>query len=210
MLIGLEALTGLLFAATGAMLWRAFRVARSPSLRNLAVGFFLLALSLAPAIGLEKLTQDDPEFATEVWDHLDLLFWAYYATFAAGCVFVFLSFGRRPFQLTAAYGPVLAWAFPINQIALAALLFLVVLHAGFNHIVRARAGSLQTAMGFFLLLAGQFLFMIDLSAIRPEWFAPEWFFGTNALNPRNVVGEVASVVGAGLLFLAVARPRRAT
>lgn len=206
LLIVLELLLLVAFALVASSLWRAYRLAKSKSLRHLSLGFLLLGLAQVGAAGLEFLVQQDPEVTTDVFDRLDALFWLYYAGFAAGLVLVFLSFGRRPFQLSAAYLPWLVWAFPIGQLVLAALLFLVVLHAGFNHISRARPGSLQTAGGFFLILLGHFLNMIDLSAVRPEMFPPD-LFRPSALNPQNLVGTGAMLAGALLLYLAVARPR---
>ncbi len=174
---------------TANAVFRAYFVSRARPLALFGSGFLLLALAQASAALLEwyasRVDYDDERF-----DRVDALFWLYFGSFILGLVLIFLSFGRKPFKWTPALVPLLLRAAPgLNLLTLVAMFF-VVLHAGLNHIARARAGSLQTAFGFFLLMVGQFLAL----------------YQQDPLAVRTLYGEVAAVVGYFLLYLAVARP----
>lgn len=186
---------GALFAALIARrVRRDYLLTRAAPLGRLAAGFALVALAQVAALALELATAPTrPPPATGRLDVLDLLFWTYYAASLAGYVAIFLSFGRHPFRWAPVLAPVVLVAGPLLQFALVILLFFVVLHAGLNHIARARPGSLQTAFGFFLLLLAQFLVLFE--------YAP--------LNPLTPAGALVGAAGLALLYKAVVRPPEA-
>lgn len=188
-LVAAEAAGGILALLTALAALRAYRVSRAEPLRLFASGFVGLSVAQFAAALLEDRTRSG-EVPLGSFDHFDVLFWLYYVAMTAGLLLVFLSFGRHPFRWTPALSGVLLRAGPVAQFAVLIALFFVVLHAGLNHIARARAGSLQTAAGFFLLLVGQFVSL----------------YGYAPLSPRTLYGEIASLAGYLLLFLAVARP----
>jgi hypothetical protein len=171
--------------------FQAHRVARVASLRFFAAGFLLLAVSHVAGFALEFATGDASAIRVGAFDRFDVLFWTYHLATVAGYVAIFASFGRHPFKWTPVLAPVLLIAAPVLELVALVLLFFIVLHAGLNHIARARAGSLQTAFGFFLLLLGRFLFLLEYSP----------------LNPRNLWGEAPTMLGYLLLYLAITRPR---
>lgn len=188
----LEAIGGFLALLTARRAASDHRLTRAWPLRVFSAGFFLLAVAQGAALVLELLTARASQIPSGGPDRYDGLFVLYYGGLLAGFAFIFSSFGRRPFQWAAATAPFLLVGGLLAQFATLLLLFFIVLHAGLNHIARARPGSLQTASGFFLLLLGHFLFLFDY----------------HPLTPRNLWGELASVAGYLLLFLAVDRPRR--
>lgn len=193
LLVAAELAGGLVALLTGLQARKAHRVSPSPSLSRFAAGFFLLALAQLAAAATEAFAASGaPETtALDALDLLDGLFWTYHASLLAGLALVFASFGRHPFRWTPVLAPLVLVAGPVLQFLVIVALFFVVLHAGLNHIARARPGSLQTAVGFFLLLLGQFLFLYD--------YVP--------LTPRSLPGEAASLLGYLLLWQAIARPR---
>lgn len=172
---------------------RANAIAGATPLRRFALGFGLLAASHAAALVLEyRSYRAGGLFMTGTFDAFDALFWAYYLLGIGGLAAVFASFGRHPFKWTPALVGTLLFAGPALEVATLLAFFFVVLHSGLNHIARPRAGTLQTAVGFFLLLVGRFLFFLDY----------------DPLTPRNLLGEAPTLVGYLLLFLAIARPPR--
>ena len=189
----------LLAQAAGAMLaallaaagWRAYARVRAGALLRFGAGFAALALAQAAAAALEGLASSAGSIPTRGAGVHDVLFWTYYGALLMGLGFLLSTFDRRKLRLVLAAGPVLLVAGPVAQLAAVALLFLVVVHAGLNHIERARAGSFLTTGGFFLLLAAHALFLAG--------YAP--------LTPRNPAGEALNLLGLLLLCLA-ARPRR--
>jgi hypothetical protein len=181
-----------LIAGIVASALRAYRLSHDARLRLFAVGFALLGASHIAVAGLDAFAYAAAgRFGEGSFDHFDSLFWAYYAAALLGLAAIFASFGRHPFRWTPVLTPVLLLAGPLLESLVLLELFFVVLHAGLNHIARARAGSLRTALGFFALLVGHFLFFLD--------YAP--------LTPRAPLGEVPTTVGYVLLWFAVARPR---
>jgi len=171
--------------------WRALQVAENPLLRRFAVGFALVGVSHVFVAALDYGTTASVEIPEGSFDMLDALFWGYYLAAAIGFALVFASFGRHPFRWAPVLTPVLLIGGPLLEGLLLVELFFIVLHAGLNHIVRARGGSLRTALGFFALLLGHFLFFLD--------YQP--------LTPRAPIGELPTTLGYALLWLAIARPQ---
>lgn len=190
LLVVLQLAAGIFALLTSLRVRRDYQVAQAPSLARFAIGFFLLAASQLAAAVLEWHVSRNPDVVATGFDAYDLLFIAYYGCLLGGLALVFSSFGRRAFRWTPAAIPLL-WVGPVLQFVAILFLFFVVLHAGLNHIARARPGSLQTAAGFFLLLLGHFLFLFT--------YLP--------LSPRSVGGEIATLAGYTVLYLAVVRPR---
>ena len=171
--------------------WTAHRMTSDAPLRRFAMGFLLLGLSHVVAVALEYTVWSTPDLPEGSLDAFDVLFWAYYLATLGGFAFVFASFGRHPFRWTPVLTPVLLVSGLLLESLVLLEMFFVVLHAGLNHIARARRGSLQTAFGFFLLLLGHFAFFLD--------YQP--------LTPRAPIGEIPSTLGYLLLWHSIARPR---
>lgn len=189
-----EAVGALLAALIAVRFRRDHQLTRARPLGRLAAGFAFVAVAQAAAFALELATLPwRPPPVPDRLDVLDILFWTYYGASLAGYVSVFSSFGRHPFRWTPVLAPVVLFAGPLLQFVLVIVLFFVVLHAGLNHIARARPGSLQTATGFFLLLLSHFLVLFQ--------YAP--------LNPITPAGALVGAAGFALLYRAAVRPPEA-
>lgn len=194
LLIACQLLGAALAALLGAFAIRAHRHVQAPSLIRFGAGFVAIALSQVLAAILEARTSSVPFVPTRGVDAYDALFWGYYGSLLAGLLLILSSFERKKLRIVLAAAPVLLVAGPIAQLGAMVLLFLVVVHAGLNHIEKARAGSILTTIGFFLLLVAHGAFLLD--------YAP--------LTPRNVVGEAALLAGLTILCIAAfgrGRPR---
>lgn len=191
LLLGAQAGSLLLVLLVARAARRAHAVAPAPALRRFGLGFLLLGLSHVGAFALEALRVRTTSLPTTGVDAFDVAFWTYYLAGLLGYGFVFASFGRHPFQWAGALVGVLQFAGVTLETLTILVLFFLVLHAGLNHIRRARPGSLHTALGFFFLLLGHFLFYLN--------YFP--------LSPRNALGEVPTLAGYLLLYLAITRPR---
>jgi len=169
----------------------AHRTTGSPALLRFAVAFALFGLAQAVALVEAIHLARAHVVRASAPDLFDVWFWSYYASLLGAWGALLSSFDRPKLRVVLAVAPLLLFAGPILQLAVIVLAFLVVIHAGLNHIERARPGSLRTAAGFFLLFAAQCAFLLS--------YLP--------LAPRNFAGEVANVLGLALLYVAVRRPR---
>lgn len=172
---------------------RGYRLSHARPLAFFTVGFASLGASQLALILLEAITAQRDQIQFSGFEVLDVLFWIHYATQIVGAGLLLATFDRRKFKWFLAVGPVLLLAGPIAQILVVALFFLIVVHAGLNHIERSRAGSLQTATGYFLVFCGNVACL----------------FGYEPLTPRTLIGELLVLAGILLLYLAAARPRGA-
>jgi hypothetical protein len=184
---------GLLALLTGIRARRAYRLAQVPSLQYFHVGFVLLALSQACALGLELLVGSSPVSLERArFDVFDILFWLHYASLLGGLAMVFRSFGRHAFRWAPAIAPLLLWAGPLLQILTVLFLFFVVLHGGLNHIARKAGGSLRVSLGFFFILLGHIGNLTDYAPLEPRlWWA-----------------ELVTLLGFAILYLSTASPRK--
>lgn len=192
-LLAAQAANLVLAVLIGAKAHAAWRLVPERSLGFFTVGFYLLAAGQAVATGLEYAVATSTTIERESLDHLDLLFWGYYALLFAGFVLVFLSFGRHPFRWAPALAGVLLYTGMALQFLLTVVLFFVVLHAGLHHIARKRPGSLLAAGGFFCVLTAHFLFIYTYSP----------------LSPQTLWGELVHLAGLTLIYAGLTRPRPA-
>lgn len=167
------------------------RVTGSRALGRFAVAFALFALAQAIVIAEGIHLASARVIRASAPDLFDVWFWGYYAALLIGWGALLTSFSRPKFRWVLAVAPLLLFAGPIAQLISILLSFLVVIHAGLNHIERAGPGSLRTAIGFFLLFVAQCAFLLD--------YLP--------LAPRNFAGEIANGVGLALLYAAIRWPR---
>jgi hypothetical protein len=187
-----EALSVLLAFGAAYSVLRSYQLVGLPSLRRLAIGFFLLGFSQAAALALEGLVLSaGTEIPREGFDLFDAAFWLHYATLLIGLILVFASFGRHPFRWMPALAPILLRAGPILELLAIVVLFFVVLHAGLNHIARKGTGSIRVAVGFFFLFTAHTMNLVGYSALTPHWW----------------LSECVSLVGFAVLFVSVQRPR---
>jgi hypothetical protein len=168
---------------------RAFRQVRAPALARFAAGFAFLALSQVAAAALEAAAVGARALPSRGPGAFDALFWVHYGALLAGLGALLWSFDRPKLRIVLVAAPTLLVAGPILQAIAVVLLLLVLVHAGLNHIERARAGSLLTTGGFLLLLAGEAAFL----------------FGYAPLTPHHLPGEALVVAGMALLAAAALR-----
>lgn len=173
MLLAAEAAGALLAVFAAVAPWRAYRLLGHASLARFSGGLLLIAASQVLAIALHYAALTPLVIERDAFDHLDVLFWAYYLCFLAGLAGVFWSFGRHPFRWTPALFPVLIYAGPILQFLVVLSLFFVVLHAGLNTIARSGIGSGRVLTGFFLVFLSQILNLFLYSPLTPRWWGAE-------------------------------------
>jgi hypothetical protein len=178
-----------LAAAVGARRIRSLNAPiREPRLERL-VWFFVLAGAAAAVkvAELALLQAQDGIPGRDGFDAFDVLFWLHHALLVAAVFLGAAATGMPHRAPAAAMAPLLLAAEPVLRMVEALGFLFLVLVTVVNHVRRASVGSLQVAVGFFLLFAAHGLFLYNGGA------------GAQPLGPRDPWGEAAAAVGLILL-----------
>lgn len=192
----LEAATALAAGLGAFRLRRLDRLVGDPRIRRLGLFFALAAAAtLVHLVGVLVWERRPDVVARDAsFELLDILFWTHHALLLGAIAAAVAAYGpaHRAGPPIAVVAPVLLVAEPLLRI-LESLGFLYLLvRTLLNHVRKTSLGSLQVALGYFAVLVGHALFLVN------------GFAGPDPLGARDPAGEALVLVG--FLVLALSTP----